>query len=156
MNINFTLIMQAVAFAAFIWFTARFIWPPLMKAIEARQKIIADGLAAGEQGRANLASAEMRMGDMLGEAKSKASEIVAQGERFRTETVEQAKAEAKAESERIVAAGKAEIAQEVARAREQLRAQVSSLAVAGAAKILAKEVDAKAHADLLREIEKQL
>jgi F-type H+-transporting ATPase subunit b len=156
MNINFTLIMQAVAFFAFIWFTAKFVWPPLMAAIEARQKTIADGLAAGEQGRANLANAEKRMADLLGEAKAKASEIVAQGEKFRSETVEQAKAEAKAESGRIVAAGKADIAQEVARAREQLRAQVSSLAVAGAARILAKEVDAKAHADLLREIEKQL
>jgi F-type H+-transporting ATPase subunit b len=156
MNINFTLIMQAVAFFAFIWFTAKFVWPPLMKAIEARQKTIADGLAAGEQGRANLASAEKRMADMLGEAKARASEIVAQGEKFRSETVEQAKAEAKAESGRIVAAGKADIAQEVARAREQLRAQVSSLAVAGAAKILAKEVDAKVHAGLLSEIEKQL
>ena len=156
MDINFTLIMQAVAFAAFIWFTAKFVWPPLMNAIEARQKTIADGLAAGEQGRASLASAEKRMNELLGEAKAKASEIVAQGEKFRSETVEQAKVEAKTESERIVAAGKAEIAQEVARAREQLRNQVSSLAVAGAAKILAKEVDAKAHADLLREIEKQL
>jgi F-type H+-transporting ATPase subunit b len=127
-----------------------------MTAIEARQKTIADGLAAGEQGRANLANAEKRMADIVGEAKAKATEIVALGEKVRSETVEHAKVEAKTESERIVAAGKAEIAQEVARAREQLRSQVSSLAMAGAAKILGKEVDAKAHADLLREIEKQL
>ena len=156
MNINFTLIAQALTFAAFIWFTAKFVWPPLMKAIDARQKQIADGLAAGEQGRANLVSAEQRMKVILDEAKSKASEIVAQGERFRTETVEQAKTEAKTETERIVAAGKAEIAQEVARAREQLRGQISGLAVAGAAKILGKEVDAAAHANLLRDIERQL
>jgi F-type H+-transporting ATPase subunit b len=155
-DINLTLIMQAVAFAAFIWFTAKFIWPPLMRAIEARQKTIADGLAAGEQGRSSLANAEKRMAEMLGEAKAKAGEIVAQGEKFRTETVEHAKSEAKAESEKVVAAGKAEIAQEVARAREQLRNSVSALAVAGAAKILKKEVDAAAHAELLRDIEKQL
>lgn len=156
MDINLTLIMQAVAFAAFIWFTAKFVWPPLMKAIDARQKQIADGLAAGEQGRANLVSAERRMTVILDEAKAKASEIVAQGEKFRSETVEQAKTEAKTETERVVAAGKAEIAQEVARAREQLRSQISGLAVAGAAKILQKEVDAAAHANLLRDIERQL
>ena len=156
MDINLTMIMQAAAFAAFIWFTAKFVWPPLMRAIEARQKTIADGLAAGEQGRSSLANAEKRMAEMLGEAKAKAGEIVAQGEKFRTETVEHAKTEAKAESEKVVAAGKAEIAQEVARAREQLRNSVSALAVAGAAKILKKEVDAAAHAELLRDIEKQL
>jgi F-type H+-transporting ATPase subunit b len=155
-DINLTMIMQAAAFAAFIWFTAKFVWPPLMRAIEARQKTIADGLAAGEQGRSSLANAEKRMAEMLGEAKAKAGEIVAQGEKFRTETVEHAKTEAKAESEKVVAAGKAEIAQEVARAREQLRNSVSALAVAGAAKILKKEVDAAAHAELLRDIEKQL
>jgi len=156
MNINFTLVMQAVAFAAFIWFTARFVWPPLMRAVEARQKQIADGLAAGEQGRAALASAEKRINDLLHEARAKASDIVAQGERFRTETVEQAKTEARAEAERIVAAAKAEIQQEVSRAREQLRNQVGELAVEGAKRILAREVDAKAHADILAEIERQI
>jgi len=79
MDINLTLIMQAVAFAAFIWFTARFVWPPLMGAIEARRKEIADGLAAGEQGRQNLSTAEKRVADLMTEAKGKASEIVAQG-----------------------------------------------------------------------------
>ena len=79
MNINFTLVMQAIAFAAFIWFTARFIWPPLMGAIETRQKQIADGLAAGEAGKQSLASAEKRIGDMMAEAKTRSSEIVAQG-----------------------------------------------------------------------------
>ena len=156
MNINFTLIMQAVAFAAFIWFTARFVWPPLMNAIEARRKEIADGLAAGEQGRQNLATSEKRIADLLGEAKGKAAEIVAQGEKFRSETMDRAKEEAKAEADRIVAAAKAEIAQEVARAKESLRNAVAELAVAGAAKILKREVDAKAHADLLRDIQKQL
>jgi F-type H+-transporting ATPase subunit b len=156
MNINLTLLMQAAAFAAFIWFTAKFVWPPLMRAVEARQKQIADGLAAAEEGRKSLANAEKRISDLVGEARAKAGEIVAQGEKFRQETVEQAKAEAKAEADRIVAAAKAEIAQEVARAKEDLRHQVSSLAIAGAEKILKREVDAKAHADLLAEIQRQV
>ena len=156
MNINFTLIMQAAAFAAFIWFTAKFVWPPLMRAVETRQKQIADGLAAADEGRKSLANAEKRIADLVGEARTKASEIVAQGEKFRQETVEQAKAEAKTEADRIVAAAKAEIAQEIARAKEDLRRQVSSLAVAGAEKILKREVDAKAHADLLAEIQRQV
>lgn len=156
MDINLTLIMQAAAFAAFIWFTAKFVWPPLMNAIEARRKTIADGLAAGEQGRQNLATSEKRVGDMLAEAKSKASEIVAQGEKFKSETMDRAKVEAKAEADRIVAAAKAEIQQEVARAKESLRKSVADLAVAGASKILKREVDPKAHADLLAEIQKQL
>ncbi|MEO5765716.1 MAG: F0F1 ATP synthase subunit B [Casimicrobiaceae bacterium] len=156
MNINLTLIMQAAAFAAFIWFTARFVWPHLMRAIETRQKQIADGLAAGEQGRKELASTEKRIADLLVEAKAKAAEIVATGEKFKTETVDAAKGEARVEAERIVAAARAEIEQEVARAKEQLRNQVADLAVAGATKILQREVDPKAHAELLAAIEKQL
>jgi len=156
MDINLTLIMQAVAFAAFIWFTARFVWPPLMGAIETRRKTIADGLAAGEQGRANLANAEKRTADLLAQAKAQAGEIVALGEKFKAETIEHAKVEAKAEADRIVAAAKAEITQEVARAKESLRTAVAELAVAGASKILKREVDPKAHADLLREIQGQL
>ena len=156
MNINLTLLMQAVAFAAFIWFTARFIWPPLMRAVDTRQKQIADGLAAGEQGRKELASAEKRIADMLAGAKSKAAEIVATGEKFRSETMDAAKTEAKGEADRIIAAAKAEIQQEVTRAKEQLRNQVADLAVAGASKILQREVDAKAHADLLASIRTQL
>jgi F-type H+-transporting ATPase subunit b len=156
MNINFTLVMQAVAFAAFIWFTAKFVWPPLMRAIESRQKQIADGLAAGEQGRQNLASAESRIADLMSEAKNRAAEIVAQGEKFRTETVELAKSEAKAEADRIIASAKAEIAQEVQRAKEDLRTQVAGIAVKGAERILQREVDAKAHADLLAAIQREI
>ncbi len=156
MNINLTLVMQAVAFAAFIWFTARFIWPPLMRAVDTRQKQIADGLAAGEQGRKELASAERRVADMIADAKSKAAEIVATGEKFKSETIDAAKGEAKAEADRILAAARAEIEQEVARAKEQLRNQVADLAVAGASKILEREVDPKAHADLLASIRTQL
>lgn len=156
MNINLTLFMQAAAFAAFIWFTAKFIWPPLMGAIASRQKQIADGLAAGEQGRKELANTEKRIADMLTEAKGKAAEIVATGEKLRSETVDAAKGEAKAEADRIIAAAHAQIEQDVARAKEQLRNQVADLAVAGASKILQREVDPKAHAELLASIEKQL
>ena len=156
MNFNLTLFMQAASFLAFIWFCAHFIWPPLMRAIETRQKQIADGLAAGEAGRNELANAEKRMAAMLTEAKAKSSEIVATGERFKSETIEQAKIEAKAEAERILTAAKAEIQQEVARAKEQLRDAVADLAVAGASKILKKDVDTKVHADLLAQLKQQL
>jgi len=156
MNINLTLLMQAAAFAAFIWFTAKFVWPPLMRAIDTRQKQIADGLAAGEQGRQSLASTEKRIADMMTEAKSRSSEIIAQGDKLKTETIDAAKAQAKAEADRILVGAKAEIEQEIMRAKEALRNQVADLAVAGAAKILKREVDAKAHADLLAAIRQQL
>src|SRR5574340_1302139 len=118
MNINLTLLMQAVAFFVFIWFCARFIWPPLMRAIETRQKEIADGLAAGDQGRKELANAEKRDAEMLSEAKAKSAESVAIGEKYKADAIEQAKVDAKTEAERIIAAAKAEIDQEVARAKE--------------------------------------
>jgi F-type H+-transporting ATPase subunit b len=156
MDINFTIVMQAVAFAAFIWFTAKFVWPPLMRAVDARQKQIADGIAAGEAGRQSLSSAEKRIADMMAEAKGRSSEIIAQGEKLKTETIEAAKAQAKVEADRILAGAKSEIEQEIMRAKEALRNQVADLAVAGAAKILKREVDAKAHADLLAAIRQQL
>lgn len=156
MNINLTLFAQAAAFAAFIWFTYRFVWPPLMGAIEARQKQIADGLAAAEAGRTSFAKAEVKIGEMMKEAKGRSAEIIAQGEKLRNETVEQAKAEAKAEAERILAAAREEIQQELARARESLRDQLGDLVVAGASKILQREVDAKAHAELIASIQRQL
>ncbi|HEY1329352.1 MAG TPA: F0F1 ATP synthase subunit B [Casimicrobiaceae bacterium] len=156
MNMNLTLLMQAVAFALFIWFCAKFIWPPLTRAIETRQRQIAEGLEAGEQGRKSLATAEQRVAQMLDEAKKKAAEIVATGEKFRTDTVEAARSEARSEAERIIASAKAEIDQEVSRAKEQLRNQVADLAVAGASRILKREVDAKAHADLLSSIQGEL
>ena len=156
MDINFTLVMQAVAFAAFIWFTAKFVWPPLMGAIETRQKQIADGLAAGEAGKQSLANTERRIADMLAEAKTRSSEIISQGDKLKTETVEAAKHEAKAEADRILAAARGEIQQELSRARESLRNSVSDLAVAGAAQILKREVAAKDHAELLAAIRQQL
>jgi F-type H+-transporting ATPase subunit b len=156
MNMNLTLVMQAVAFFAFILFTAKVVWPPLIRAIETRQRQIAEGLQAGEQGRQSLSTAEKRIGAMLDEAKQKAAEIVAQGEKFRAETVEAARTEAQAEKDRIVASGRSEIEQELTRAKEQLRNQVADLAVAGASRILKREVDANAHADLLAAIRTEL
>jgi F-type H+-transporting ATPase subunit b len=156
MNINLTIGMQALIFALFIWFCAKFIWPVLMEAIANRQKQIADGLAAGEEGRQNLARTEKQITDMLAEAKTRAADIVAQGEKLKAQTVDQAKDDAKSEADRIIAAAKSEIDQEVARAKETLRNQVADLAVAGASRILKREVDAKAHADLLASLQKQL
>src|SRR5215471_7834883 len=155
MNLNLTLAMQALIFALFIWFCAAFIWPALMRAIAARQKEIADGLAAGEEGRQSLGRAEKQIAQMLSDAKVRASEIVSQGEKFKSDTIEQARREAKAESDRIVASARAEIEQEVQRAKDALRDQVAELAVAGARKILGREVDAKTHADLLATLQRQ-
>ena len=156
MNLNLTLFVQAAIFAVFIWLCARYIWPMLMRAIETRQQQIADGLAAGEEGRQSLSRAEKRIAELLAEAKTRASDIVAQGEKLKSDTVEQARSEAQAEAARIIAAAKAELEQEVYRAKETLRGQVAQLAVAGAAKILKREVDAKAHAQLLAELQRQL
>jgi F-type H+-transporting ATPase subunit b len=156
MNINFSLIAQAVAFALFIWFTVRFVWPPLLGAIEARQKQIADGLAAGEQGRKSLEISTRQAEEAIAEARTRAAEIVSQAERRASQLIEEAKGAAKEEGTREKAAAKAEIGQEVQRARELLREQVAALAVAGAEKILRREVDAKAHAELLEGIKKQL
>lgn len=156
MNINLTLFAQAAAFAAFIWFTYRFVWPPLMGAIEARQKQIADGLAASEAGRHSLAKAEVKISEMMTEAKSRSADIIAQGEKLKSEAIEQAKAEAKSEADRILAAAHAEIQQEIGRAKESLRDQLGVLVVAGASRILRREVDAKAHADLIAAIKNEL
>ena len=156
MNFNLTLIMQAVAFGLFIWFCARFIWPPLMRAIETRQKQIADGLAAGEQGKRELANAEKRDAEMLAEAKARSAEIVSIGEKYKADAIEQAKTDAKAEADRILAAAKAEIEQEVQRAKEQLRDSVADLAVAGASQILKRDVDRKVHEELLAQLKREL
>ena len=156
MNINITLFAQALVFAAFIWFTIKFVWPPLLRAIEARQKQIADGLAAAEQGKKSLETSSKQAEVAIAEARGRAAEIVAQAEKRGSQVIEEAKTAAKAEGDREKAAAKADIQQEASRARELLREQVAALAVAGAEKILRREVDAKAHADLLDGIKKQL
>lgn len=149
MNINATLLAQTIMFALFVWFCMKFIWPPIMSALEQRKKHIADGLADAERAKHDLEMAAKRSAELLREAKEKVSEIVANGEKRASEIVEAAKNQAKIEGERIIAGAKAEIDQEVFRAKEQLRIQVSSIALAGASKILGREIDAKAHGDLL-------
>jgi len=156
MNINFTLIAQAIAFAVLIWFTVKFVWPPLLTAIETRQKEIADGLAAAQEGKSALEVAAKKSEATLAEAKQKASEIIGQAEKRGSQIVEEAKGNAKAEGERIIAGAKAEIEQEVNRAKEGLRSQVSALAIAGAEKILRKEIDAKAHSEMLSKLAAEL
>jgi F-type H+-transporting ATPase subunit b len=156
MNLTFTLFAQAFVFIAFVLFTKRFIWPYMLRAIEARQKTIADGLAAAEQGRRSLETSTRQAEDAISQARGRAAEILAQAEKRAAQLVDEARAAAKEEGNREKAAAKAEIEQEATRAREQLRDQVASLAVAGAEKILRREVDAKAHADLLESIKRQL
>jgi F-type H+-transporting ATPase subunit b len=156
MSFNLTLIAQAVAFALFIWFTVRFVWPPLLRAIEARQKTIADGLAAAEEGKRSLEASNKRADEEIKKARDRAAEVLTQAEKRAAQMVEEAKNAAKEEGNREKAAATAEIAQQVTRAREQLRDHVASLAVAGAEKILRREVDSKAHADLLDSLKKQL
>jgi F-type H+-transporting ATPase subunit b len=156
MNINLTLLAQAATFALFIWFTGRFVWPYLVRAMEARQKQIAEGLAAAERGRQDLEQAAVRTADMLKEARQQAQDILAQADRRASQIIEEAKIAATAEGARLVAGAKAEIDQEASRAREMLRAQVAALAITGAEQILKREVDANVHAQLLNEIQGQL
>jgi F-type H+-transporting ATPase subunit b len=156
MNINLTLIAQGLAFALFIWFCVKFIWPPLMRAIEERQKTIADGLAAGERGKQELEAAGKRANDELNKARERVGEIIASAEKRDSQMLEEAKAEARAEADRIVVAARADIDQQVMRAKEQLREQVALLAVAGAEKILKREVDAKVHADMLNQLKREI
>ena len=156
MSFNLTLIAQMLAFAAFILFTVKVVWPHLLRAIETRQKTIADGLAAGERGRQDLENAAKRTAEMMGEAKQQVQDTLAQADRRGAQIVDEAKGTAKTEGDRLVSAAKAEIEQEVARAKEALREQVAALAIAGAEKILRREVDAKAHADLLAQLKQEL
>jgi len=156
MNLNLTLIAQAIEFLVFIWFCKLFIWPWLMRKIEQRQKQIADGLAEAERGRSSLAEAQKEKESMLRDARDRAHEIVTAAEKAAHERIEESKSQAKNEGDRLVAAAKAQIDQEVQSARQQLREQVARLAVSGAEKILAREVDARAHAEMLDRLKAQL
>jgi len=156
MNINLTLIAQAISFALFILFTVKFVWPPLMKALDDRAKRIADGLAAAERGNMTLKDAEVRIKQLEAEARAHAQEIILQNEKRGVEIVEEAKASAKAEGDRLIIAAKAEIDSEMQRAKDALRNQVAQLAVAGAEKILRREVNAQVHADLLTQMQQEL
>lgn len=156
MDINATLLGQAITFAILIWFTLKFVWPPLLNAIEARRKTIADGLAAGERGKHDLELAAKRSAEVLREAKQQAQDIVAQAEKHAAQLIEEAKGAAQVEGDKLIAGARSQIEDEASRARETLRAQVAALALKGAEKILRREVDAKAHADILASIEKEL
>lgn len=152
MDINLTLFAQAAVFAIFILFTAKFVWPPLMKAMEDRQAKIADGLAAAEKGARSLQDASAKSDEALKAARVQAQEILAAANKQATQLIDQAKTTAKSEADRIAVGAREEVSREVLQAREQLRKQVGELAVIGASKILKREIDAKAHADVLNEL----
>jgi F-type H+-transporting ATPase subunit b len=156
MNLNVTMVAQAITFFVFIFFCAKFIWPPLTNAISARQKKVADGLAAAEEGKQSLERSAVKAEEEIGKARTRAAEIVTQAEKRVSQMIEEAKNVAREEGNREKVAAKAEIEQEVSRAREALRLQVAALAVAGAEKILRREVDAKTHADLLQAVQAEL
>jgi len=155
-NLNATLFAQLVVFFILAWVTMQFIWPPIVKALDERAKKIADGLAAAERGKHDLALATKRSTESLREGKEKAAELIANAEKRAAQVIEEAKVAAKAEADRIVAGAQAEIDQEAVRAKEQLREQVSALVVAGAEKILRREINAQAHADILATIKQDL
>ena len=156
MNINSTLFAQAIVFFAFIFITTKFIWPMMQRKIDARQKQIADGLAAGEQGKQQLEASGKLAGEELGKARVRAAEIIAHAEKRGLQMIEEAKNSAKAEGERLIAGAKSEIQQEVSSAKEVLREQVAALVVSGADKILQREVNAQAHAELLNQLKREL
>jgi F-type H+-transporting ATPase subunit b len=156
MNINLTLIGQLLSFAVFVWFTMKYVWTPIMGALETRKKEIADGLAAAERGQHEQELAKDRAKDLLVEAKAQAAEIVAQAQKRGAEIVEEAKDTARNEGDRIISAAQVEIEQETNRAREQLRGKVAELAVAGAEKILRKEINADAHKDIVEALSKEI
>lgn len=156
MNITASLFGQILAFVLLIWFVNKFLWGPVNGLLSERQKRIADGLAAAEKGKHELELAEKRVVEALTEAKSRAGEILAQAEKRASEIVEESKGKAKEEGDRIKAAAVAEIEQEANRAKEQIRAQVGSIAVTAAGKILGREVDAKAHEQLIKDLAAQI
>ena len=156
MNPNITLLGQMISFAILIWFTVKFIWPPLMKAIEERQQKIAEGLAAADRSQKDLAQAQDKANEALKEARAKANEIIEQAHQRASQIVDAAKTDALAEAGRQKALAEAEIAASANRAREDLRKQVSALAVTGAEKLLRREIDANAHKALLDELAAQL
>lgn len=156
MNLNLTLIAQALAFAGLIWLIATKIWPPLLKAIEERQKTIAEGLAAADRSQRDLAQAEEKVAEVLREARHKAGEIIDQAHARATQIVDRAREDAIAEAARQKALAEAEIDAAAGRAREALRQQIATLAVAGAEKLVRREIDGNAHKALLDELAAQL
>jgi len=149
MNMNATLVLQSIAMMIFVWFCMKFIWPPILQAMDARRERIADGLAASDRAEQELEAAKAEVDAQIRKAKDTASEIVDQANQRHNQILDQAQEEALAERKRQVAAAEADIAQAANQAREALRAQVAALAVAGAERLLEKEIDANAHRELL-------
>ena len=156
MNINLTLIGQAISFTIFVWFCMRFIWPPVINALEARKKRIADGLADADAAKTERERAEQEAQQTTGQAREEASRILAQAERRAGEIVAEARTTAKTEGERILTQAPEEIDKNTQQVREQLRGEVATLAVAGAEAVLRREVDAKAHAEALDQLAERL
>jgi F-type H+-transporting ATPase subunit b len=156
MNINLTLIGQLLAFVVFVWFTKKFVWTPIIAALNERKAKIADGLAAAERGQHEQELAKERAVEELKKAKAQAAEIINQANKRAGEIVDEAKENARSEGERILAAAQAEIEQETNRARETLRGKVAELAVSGAEKILRREINSDAHSEVLDAVAKQL
>ena len=156
MDFNLTLIGQTVAMIVFVWFCMKFVWPPLLEMIEARQNEIADGLAAAEKGRNSLDEAKGEVDRLISEARDQARTIVDQANARANSIVEEARTEGAAARQREVEAGLAQIELDKSRARDELRAQVATIAVAGAEKVLGREIDASAHRDLLDQLASEL
>jgi F-type H+-transporting ATPase subunit b len=152
MNINATLIGQAIAFFLFVVFCMKYVWPPIMHALEERKKKIADGLAAAEHGKREEVLAEERAKELLREAKEQASEIINRADKRAAEIVDESKDDARTEGDRLLTAARAEIDQELNRVKEELRRQVVAVALAGAGKVLEREVDESTHAELLNKL----
>lgn len=156
MNLNATLFAQIVVFFILAWFTMKFVWPPIMKALDERATKIAEGLAAAERGRQSLDLAARHSAEAMREGREKVAEVLAQAETRAQRIIEDAKVQARFEADKMVAGAKAEIEQEAARVKEALRERVAELAVAGAEKILRREIDARVHAEMLATIKQDL
>ena len=156
MNINATLFAQLIVFFILVWFTMKFVWPPIAKALDERADKIAEGLAAAERGKSDFEQAEKRVAETLAEGRQQVAELVANADKRAAQIVEEARTQASEEAARIVAQARAEVETEANRARETLREQVGALAVKGAEKILRREVDAAKHADILSTLKQEL
>ena len=156
MNLNATLFAQIVVFFILAWFTMKFVWPPIMKALDERATKIAEGLAAAERGRQSFDLASKHSAETMREGKEKVAEVIAQADKRALQIIEEAKQQARFEAEKIVAGAQADIEQAAARAKEALRERVAELAIAGAEKILRREVNASVHADMLSAIKQDL
>jgi F-type H+-transporting ATPase subunit b len=155
-NINLTLIVQMIVFVVLVWFTMKFVWPMILGPMEERSKKIAAGLAAAEKGQQELAQARDRAEAVIREARERATQIIDQAQHRANDLVEQAKSTATAEGQRLVAAAKQQIELEASHAREALRREVATIAVSAASKVLEREIDPRAHADLLSKLATQI